>query len=154
MGELTEVVEKLEEADEEAFPGALLETFAQKIDRIMGTANTLGQMEPNHEGFKSMGRLCALCKALGYKAAALQKPALIPIFAAFWMDTIEVIEEIIAAIEDEEKCKGITQSFTATVQKRLEWLASKVTQLDQGTASGGQNQIKVDALLKSLGIGG
>lgn len=151
MQELTQVVEKLEDQSDE-FPSALLEEFAQKIDRIMGTAKTLSQMDPGHEGLVILAKFGELCKATGYKAAASKCVPLVPIFAAFWADTVDTIEDIVKNFEDEEKIKKITQEFSPVIHKRLEWLAKQVMTLTKDSGNEQQSQIQVDALLQSLGL--
>lgn len=147
MEELSVVVERLEERTAE-FPTQLMEEFSQKIDRIMGAAKTLTMMEPSHQGLQRIGKIAELCKKLGYKAAERKNPALVPIFAGFWADTLEVVSSLIQAVDDEARSATLAQSFSAVVQKRLEWLASKV--LGDAKATGGA--LDVQALLKELGM--
>lgn len=155
LTELNEVVESLEEESEE-FPTALLEQFAQRIDRIMGAAQTLNQLDPNHQGLLRIGAIAQLCKRLGYKAAEYKTKPLIPLFAAFWADTLEVVEELIDAVEDEAKSKAVSQAFSSVVQNRLTWLSEKVQQHapQAATAAGGgklADQMEIDKLLASMG---
>lgn len=134
------------------FPADLLRDFSQKIDRIMGAAKTMSLEAPDHPGFQRMGKLAELCKILGYKAAERQVPALIPIFAAFWADTIEVTKNLLDAVEDLAKTDEISKAFPRVLQKRLEWLASKV---DPATAMGKTHESQageIKDLLKSLGL--
>lgn len=150
LTELNTVVEKLEEWDSEEFPGKLLEEFAGKVDRIMGTAKTLLEDNPTNKGLLLMGKLGELCKATGYKAAEAKILTLIPLFAAFWADTVEVIDLVIKCVElDDEVQKVATQSGTL-LQTRLQWLAKQIVGMTQGKESAQMSQIQVDALLKSL----
>jgi hypothetical protein len=125
LNELEPIVEKLEEV-EEGFPSNELAQFAQRIDRIMGAAETLNQLDTNHQGLKRIGAIARLCKGLGYKAAELKTSELIPIFAAFWADTLEVLSGLIDAIADEAKSKSLADSSAKILQGRLDWLAAKV----------------------------
>lgn len=150
LNEIKITLEALEES-QDAFPKALLEEFALKIDRIMGTANTFALMYPNHRPFDQIGRFSALCKATGYKASTLNNPNLIPIFAAFWADTIDIIEEICEHIDNEQKLKDVTQSYIPVLQKRLVWLAQQIINQTKGTEAG-ESKINVDGLLKKLGF--
>ncbi len=136
LEELIDVVDQIETSQGE-FPSKLLEEFSQKIDRIMGAAKTL----------------------LGYQAASKRVLALLPLFAAFWADTIEVIQDLLGALEDSDQSEQIAKSFSAVLQKRLEWLAAKVA---AAPASGQTGQAAIDAktaeaqirdLLKSLTSG-
>ena len=150
LAELMIVVEKLE-SSRGAFPSPLMEEFSQKIDRIMGASKTIGLDAPNHLGLQRIGKLAELCKIMGYKAADKKSSALLPIFAAFWSDTIEVIEELLGALEDDQKTQQIVKSFSAVLQKRLEWLMAKIE--PQKAAETVQENVKaVQDLLKSLGL--
>lgn len=146
VAELNSVVEGLEDAEGE-FPAKLLEEFAQKIDRIMGTAKTLSVEAPSHQGLRLIGKLGEICKATGYKAAQGRVTLLLPVFAAFWADTIEVIDETVANLNDESKVNQLTQKFSPVLQKRLEWLARKVLEHAKTVPGGAQSEIQVDALL-------
>lgn len=127
LDELEGIVEKLESFNSKSgFPDALLTEFAQKIDRIMGAVKTIALLAPDHQGFASIGKLAELCKTIGYKAAERKDVALLPIFSAFWADTIEVIQSLLACIEDEKKTKEISASFPPVLTQRLAWLKSKI----------------------------
>ncbi len=127
LTELQELVEKLEEVDSASvFPEGLLTEFAQKIDRIMGAVKTMALLEPAHEGFASIGKLAELCKAIGYKAAEKKNTSMLPIFSAFWADTIEVIEGLLKCIENPDETRKIAQSFPPVLAQRLAWLKSKI----------------------------
>lgn len=150
MEELNVVVEKLEEWDGEQFPSALLEEFAGKIDRIMGTAKTLLETDPQNKGLALLGKLGELCKATGYKAAAAGFSPLIPIFAGFWADTVEVIEKVITHVEKNEETQKTAAQSGALLQNRLTWLAKQVEKLVPDKKEAQQSQSEVDALLESL----
>jgi len=155
LAELIDVVDRIEMSKGE-FPSKLLEEFSQKIDRIMGAAKTLVVSFGAHPGLERIGKLSELCKALGYQAASKKVTALLPLFAAFWAETIEVIQDLLAALEDSGRSEQIAKSFSAVLQKRLEWLAGKVAAapapadaaLDAKTA-----EAQIRELLKSLTSG-
>lgn len=158
LAELIDVVDQIETSQGE-FPSKLLEEFSQKIDRIMGAAKTLVVSFGAHPGLERIGKLSELCKALGYQAASKRVMALLPLFAAFWADTIEVIQDLLGALEDSDQSEQIAKSFSAVLQKRLEWLAAKVA---AAPAPGQTGQAAIDAktaeaqirdLLKSLTSG-
>lgn len=158
LSELEEVVERLEAANASSMQNDL-STFAQKIDRIMGAANTLGMEAPNHLGLQRIGRISELCKRLGYRAAELNLPPLMPIFAAFWADTLEVVSELVNSVENESECTKIAERFSPVLQKRLEWLSGRLAKIGSPQASGGTASaqaanaaIDVEDLLKGLGI--
>lgn len=133
------------------FPKSMLEDFALKVDRIMGTAHTFAQLAPGHRPFEQLGNLAALCKATGYKATTLNIPELIPIFAAFWADTIDIMQEITDNIDNQTKLREATQEYLPVLQKRLVWLAQQIISMTKGS-SAGESTINVDGLLKKLGL--
>jgi len=139
------------DAPHKEFPSALLESFSQKIDRIMGASKTIGLEIPNHLGLQRIGKLAELCKLLGYKAAEKKVPQFLPIYAAFWSDTLEVIENLLGAVEDNEKTEKIVKSFSGVLQKRLEWLLSRV-EPKKAAATVAEHVNQVQDLLKSLGL--
>ncbi len=151
LSELMGLVEQIEDSGE-TFPKDELEKFAQIIDRVMGTVNTMSQMDPENQGFSAIGKLSGLCKALGYKAAESNCAPIVPLFAAFWADTVDIIGEISENLTNQEKVKEILSDFSPVLQKRLEWLGKKVMDLSKSKEGEGQSQIQVDALLKSFGI--
>ena len=150
LAELKVIVEKMEDTAD-VFPKALLEEFANKTDRLMGTAKTFEAMCPGHKVFFQIGKFCELCKATGYKASTLNHLQLIPIFSAFWMDTIDMLELLCKNIQYPEKLEEVTKSFGPMLQKRLVWLAQQIVSLTKG-GEAGQAIINVDGLLKKMGI--
>lgn len=151
LAELEEVVEKLEETAG-VFPRGLLEEFANKTDRIMGTANTFYQQYPDYEVFKLLGNFGALCKATGYKASTFNQIEIIPIFAAFWADTIEIMNEMVKNIDKPEVLALISKKSAPVLQKRLTWLAEQIVKLSKSDSNIQASKIDVDGLLKKLGI--
>lgn len=148
LSELEGVVETLEQRTPE-FPTKALEEFALKIDRIMGASRTIGMMDPDHAGLKRIGAIAELCKRLGYKAAEIKNPAFIPLFAGFWADTLEVLDELLDCLEDEAATKKVSQAFSSVVEKRLQWLSQKLLNTSTQSAKG-TDQLGVDELLKSI----
>lgn len=128
--ELEEIVEGLESVKKE-FPAELLAAFAQRIDRIMGAAKTIGMSQPNHNGLQRIGAIAQLCKELGYRAAESNAQVIVPLFAAFWADTLEVIAELVNSLEDEQKSAELANSFSSVLEKRLTWLSEKLNELSK-----------------------
>lgn len=150
LEEVKTSIETLEEGSS-VFPKEALEDFANKLDRLMGTAETISQMYEGYQPFQQIGKFSALCKATGYKAATLNNVKLIPIFAAFWADTLDIVEELVDNIEDEGKLKEVTKNYIPVLQKRLIWLAQQIINQTKGTEAG-ESKINVDGLLKKLGL--
>ncbi len=53
------MVEALEETSGQ-FPAQQLEQFAQKIDRIMGAAQTISQLDPSNKGLQQIGAIAQI----------------------------------------------------------------------------------------------
>ncbi|MFZ4712461.1 MAG: hypothetical protein ACOYL6_02000 [Bacteriovoracaceae bacterium] len=151
LNELKVIIEQLEEVENE-FPKNLLEEFANKTDRIMGTANTFYSQFPQYEIFQQIGNFGGLCKATGYKASTLNHMGLIPIFAAFWADTLEIMEQLCSHIEDSHKLTEINQNIAPVMHKRLVWLAEQIVKINKAQGITEQSAMNVDGLLKKLGI--
>ncbi|OFZ18068.1 MAG: hypothetical protein A2X94_02530 [Bdellovibrionales bacterium GWB1_55_8] len=154
LEELTTIVENLELANHQPgkFPVELMSDFSQRIDRIMGAAKTISMVAPQHPGFIRIGRLAEICKIIGYKAAETQSAQLLPIFAAFWSDTIEVTQNLVNAISDPRKTDEIVRSFPPVLQKRLEWLLSRTNATATQQQPFDQKAEEARKLLKSLGV--
>lgn len=140
------MVEALEETSGQ-FPAQQLEQFAQKIDRIMGAAQTIGQLDPGNKGLQQIGAIAQLCKRLGYKAAEYKTAALVPLFAAFWADTLDVVGDLVDALESEEKTAAVASNFAPVLQNRLTWLSEKVQAMGKASGADIQSQLDIDKLL-------
>jgi hypothetical protein len=151
LDELRLVVDKLE-AHEGAFPKALLEEFANKTDRIMGTGDTFYKQYPEHEIFKKIGNFGALCKATGYKASTLNHLGLVPIFASFWADTLDTMGDLIENIDHPERLEEINRTSGKILHKRLTWLAQQIVEINKRQTGTEPPAMDVDGLLKKLGV--
>ena len=151
LNELEAVIEELEEHTE-GFPRNLIEDFGNKTDRIMGTANTFFAQYPEHEVFKQIGNFGALCKATGYKASTLNNSGLIPIFAGFWADTIEIMKELSENVDHPEKIVEINKKNAPLIHRRLTWLAEQIVKITKADPLADSAKINVDGLLRKLGI--
>jgi hypothetical protein len=151
LEELRGIIDQLEDATQ-TFPKELLEEFANKADRIMGTANTFDSMNPGNPVFAQIGKFGELCKVTGYKASTLNHLKLIPIFAAFWADTVDILQELVDNVGDVQKLKEVTQGYIPTLQKRLIWLTQQILTITKGADHTEQSKINVDGLLRKLGF--
>jgi len=150
VAELEETVESLEGARSE-FPAQQLEEFAQKIDRIMGAAKTLLTMAPEHPGLKAIATLSEISKRIGYQAAKKKQQNVIPLFAAFWADMIESIDELLDLLDDPKKSDSYVKTSVKVLQSRLEWLSEKVGTPGGTTSTEDATQDpEIAALLASL----
>lgn len=139
LQELSATVEAIEDSEE--FPENGLREFAQKIDRVMGAAKSLGGQSA---GVVFIARVSEACKTMGYQAAALKRSNLIPIFAAFWAETIEILSEVVEQLADAEACAATVEKHSSRLQNRLAWLAERVAPTNE------EERNKVTALLKNL----
>lgn len=144
LGELENLVSAMEDAEDADFPEAKLKEFSQKIDRIMGSAKTLLTMAPGHQGLTFLANVSEMCKSMGYQAAALRKEILVPIFAGFWAETVEIMQAVLQKLESDGEIKNLIESQSTQLQKRLAWLAEKVSPGNE------QEKAKVVAMLKKL----
>lgn len=151
LKELRDVIDALEEVTD-TFPQNLLKEFANKIDRIMGTTKTFDEMYPGNPVFTQISKFGELCKATGYKAATLNHLGLIPIFAAFWADTLDIMEDLCEHVGEPDKLKKVTQSYIPTLQKRLVWLAQQIVTITKGASQTTKSEFDVDGILRRLGI--
>ena len=143
LAELEALVENLEDHGV-VFPADPLKEFSQKIDRIMGASKSLLMLEPTHQGLAFLSNVAEMCKTMGYQAAVLQRTNLIPIFAGFWAETVELMLLVLQNIDSEEKTKKIISERSPVLEKRLTWLAEKVA------PNSPQEKEKVMAMLKKL----
>jgi hypothetical protein len=145
MDELESIVDELESAPSGgAFPEAKLKEFSQKIDRIMGAAKTLLGLAPGHAGIAFLASVSEMCKTMGYQAAALKRAGLVPIFAGFWAETVEVMRAVLEKLGSSDGAKAVVQAHSVQLEKRLRWLAEKVAPDSE------EERQKVIALLKQL----
>ncbi len=148
LEELDDLLSKLDQPSKD-FPAQTLSDFSQRIDRIMGGAQTLVMMDETHLGLARIGGIAALCKKIGYKAAELKDSRLIPIFSGFLADTVEVLNDLVQAVDDEDKSAQLAKAFASIVESRLHWLSEKISERkpDQATST----NLEIDELLKALG---
>lgn len=128
-------------ADGTKFPAEELKEFAQKIDRVMGAAKNMGL---ESSGIVFVAKVSEACKTMGYQAVALQRVNLVPIFAAFWAETIEILSEVVAGLTDPKATAARVGTHSSRLQSRLAWLASRVA------PANAEEQKKVTDLLKAL----
>jgi hypothetical protein len=126
IAELETIIEQIED-DTKITGNENLAEFAQRIDRIMGASKTMSLAEPDNLGLKEIGKITAICKELGYKAGRSKTNALLPLFCAFWADTLEVLSDLFDSLENEAEIRNMTQIFTPMIRNRLEWLATKIS---------------------------
>lgn len=143
------VVDKLESWKGD-FPDDLFKEFALKVDRIMGASKTLLQLEPTHRGLMEMGKVTEVCKFLGYKACENPNVQGVPVFSAFWADTVDYLKQLLANLETPEKYEDIVSTSGAFLLRRLDWLVNKVKPPSAEQTVALKN-IDVEELMKRFG---
>jgi hypothetical protein len=73
---------------------------------------------------------------------------LVPLLAAFWAETLEVLTELLRNVGDANSSRKLADDFTSTVQKRLQWLSEQMKKFDPANASKAMvSQNDIDALI-------
>lgn len=149
LAETQKIIESIEDTVDQV-PKQLIEDFANRMDRIMGAAKTFEMMDPEMKIFVQIGKFGELCKATGYKAATINRPALVPIFAAFWADTNDMMIQLCANVDDTAKIDESLKTLSPLLQKRLTWLAEQIVKLTKDSPDA--TAINVDGILKRMGL--
>lgn len=149
LAETQKIIESIEDTEDQV-PKQLIEDFANRMDRIMGAAKTFEMMDPEMKIFVQIGKFGELCKATGYKAATINRPALVPIFAAFWADTNDMMIQLCANVDDTAKIDESLKTLSPLLQKRLTWLAEQIVKLTKDSPDA--TAINVDGILKRMGL--
>ncbi len=150
--ELETVLEEVEGDPKTNF--SRLETFGQIIDRMMGTAKSIGLDE--------IGKFCELGKIIGYKAGQVKDPAFTNIVVAILFDAVEILKKLtgnlIADGADDGGINSFQQISTKSFISRLVWLSDKLKNIDRASCSDGSttsgdtsknlDQNNIDELLK------
>lgn len=119
--EIDEIATQLEE-EHSVFPSQLFNDYAQRIDRIMGAAQTLEMMAPGEPNLLRIAKFAQLCKFIGYKIAEKKDMNSLAVCSAFFADVLELLKALFENIEDSEKSEKIFNEMGKTLMGRLEWL--------------------------------
>lgn len=139
--ESQEIVETLlDQLDEiEADLGRIreLESYGQKVDRIMGGAMSLAMMLGNDPLLMQIGSCAGMCKAVGYRGSQVgENKALSNAVVAFLIDMTELIRDMVEAC-GEENSFDLEDRVFLTMTDRLKWISE---QFQQGLRS----SLKID----------
>ena len=121
--EMLQILEQLESSPTEY---KLLETFGQKVDRIMGAAKSL-------ECHK-MGTLSELCKTISYKAAQSKNVELVIIVVAFLFEAVEALGEMSSGLKETNQ-EVLNPVAMTTIQSRLEFMAKKLSNIQRSSVA-------------------
>lgn len=122
LAEIDKIATKLEDEHQE-FPSQLFNDYAQRIDRIMGAAQTIEMMAPGEPNLLRIAKFAQLCKFTGYKIAEKKDMSSLPVCAAFFADVLELLKALFENIQDTEKSGKIFNEMGKTLMGRLEWLS-------------------------------
>lgn len=146
FGELEAALEVLEE---EPGNSEEMERFGQVIDRVMGSASTLGADE--------IATFCELGKIIGYKASQIDDEPLLTVVVAVLFDAVDILKKMIDQIRtgNDKALKGIN---TSAFVSRLKWLSEKFKDIERASVSFNEESTKeldqnsIDDLMASLGL--
>lgn len=123
IAELELILEKLEDSPEQYI---LLESYGQKIDRIMGAAKSLG--------YEKIGSLSESSKIISYKVAQTKNKEFIKIAVAILFDAVDAINEILQNLI-EKKEEIIDTSRENAVFSRVKFIADKLTHIQRASVA-------------------
>lgn len=129
---IAEMRECLETFETEPTNSIKLEEFGQKIDRIMGAAQTIGA--------DAIGKICGLGKLIGYKASQSPDVALNQIACGVMFDCVDLLDELMKGIEkrDLSNMKTNVDAFLS----RMKWLAEKFKHIQRSSVAIEKEQAK------------
>jgi chemotaxis protein histidine kinase CheA len=123
ISELESLLEKLESNPSDFY---LLETFGQKVDRIMGAAKSLEYL--------TIGTLTEFCKTISYKSAQSKNTELIIIVVAFLFEAVDALKEMSQSLSSkgEEQLDPVTSK---TIFSRLEFISQKLIHIQRSSVA-------------------
>lgn len=129
-----------------------LEEYSNRIDRIMGAAQSLGVLAPPGHALHVIGDCSALCKALGYRCLMVSPtPQLIEVTVAFLLDATELVGELMDRLD--ESADELRDEVRGTLVERLRWISDLYRKMPAGAGGERMDQKDIDALIKKLGMG-
>lgn len=146
FSKLEDILEQLEDSPENR---ALLEEFGQVIDRVMGSAKTLGADE--------IATFCELGKIIGYKSSQVEDQALVNVVIAVLFDAVDLLQKMLNQLKT-GNTHLLNDMNTEAFATRLKWLSDKFKNIDRASCSydsqSSENleQSSIDDLMKSLGL--
>lgn len=147
----------LDKVEGEMVQAKKLKDYGNLVDRIMGTAKSIGTLTDPDHAIHLVGDYAALCKAVGYKASQIDdNEQFFNICVALLQDATETLDGLLDNLD-----KGrdeLRKSFSNTFFERLRWVSSKFsTDYNESVGTGGSGQKKleqgeIDNLLKKMGF--
>jgi len=152
---IQDLVELLEAIEGDFSQVTQLEEFGQKVDRIMGAAQSLALLVPPEHALHKVADCAALCKAVGYKAAHIKgNPQLYDVCVALLLDATEVLRKGLENIENETS-EDLKTPFSATFVDRLRWVSQQLNAPELAVQKNNKkmDQNEIDELIRKLGFG-
>ena len=128
-----------------------LEKFGQIIDRVMGSAQTIGAEE--------ISRFCELGKVIGYKSSQTTDLPLLNVVVAILFDAVDLLRGMVTSLQsgNSKTLNGLSTKAFAT---RLKWLSNKFQNIDRASVESDvkyennkkMSQSSIDDLMASLGL--
>lgn len=137
----------LEDFEDNPSDAKKLEEFGQIIDRVMGSAKTIGAND--------IATLCELGKVIGYKSSQTEDQALLEVVASIMFDAVELLKKMITQIRNgsDSELKQVSSKAFVT---RLNWLKDKFNDIERASCAADPNenmsQNSIDDLMSSLGL--
>ena len=125
--------------------------FGQIIDRVMGSAQTIGAEE--------ISRFCELGKVIGYKSSQTTDLPLLNVVVAILFDAVDLLRGMVTSLQsgNSKTLNGLSTKAFAT---RLKWLSNKFQNIDRASVESDvkykdnkkMSQSSIDDLMASLGL--
>ncbi len=154
---VVEMLEILNEIEGEFSLVQRLEEYGQKVDRIMGAAQSISMQLSADHFLNKVADYAAVCKAVGYKSAQIENnPGFFDICVALLLDGTEMLNDMIDNLVT-EKPVDLAKILTVTFLDRLKWVSGQFNadvRATVGFTKGDKKmaQPHIDDLLKKLGI--
>lgn len=140
----------LEAIEEDPSQYVRLEEYSNRIDRIMGAAQSIAMMAPGDHALPVIGDCAAMCKALGYRCMmSAPSTEMIETTVAFLLDATELVGGMLDRLD--EGADGLRAEVKETLVERLRWISDLYAKMPAAAARNGHQEIEV--LLKKLGMG-
>lgn len=123
ISDLESLLEKLEENPSDF---QLLETFGQKVDRIMGAAKSLEYL--------TIGTITEFCKSISYKAAQSKNTELVIIVVAFLFEAVEALKEMSKTLST-SGLEQLDPTISKTIFSRLEFISQKLIHIQRSSVA-------------------
>lgn len=156
---INELIEQLGVCEEDFSQVKGLETYSQKVDRIMGSAKTLSlQMGEQKELMSKIGDYSALCKTVAYKASQIKNNEnFYNVCVALLFDATEMLGSLIESAHAGSKESSIKSLFSQTFIDRLKWISEQFgaeysSSISVHKRTSKMSQPEIDDLLKKLGL--